>query len=112
MLLVTKQKSVVVYFLLGVISLWRLMQRPSNIWQGCIHCPAGHVTVLMLKNALVNINRPGWQDKFAFMPEEEKTSISLTQRLHHFLGGGQPPRVGGVTPNCVYFRHAEADVPG
>lgn len=39
-----------------------------------------HVTVLMLKNALVNINRPGRQDKFAFMPEEEKTSVSLTQK--------------------------------
>lgn len=53
-----------------------------------------HVTVLMLKNALVNINRPGRQDKFAFMPEEEKTSVSLTQR---------PPRVGGaaVVALCV-----------
>lgn len=69
------------------------MQSPSNILLGHIHCPAGHVTVLMLKNALVNINRPGWQDKFAFMPEEEKTSISLTQKLHHFRSGAHPLRV-------------------
>lgn len=53
----------------------------------------GHVTVLMLKNALVNINRPGWQDKFAFMPEEEKTSISLTQKLRHYCSGGHPLKV-------------------
>lgn len=51
---------------------------PPNVLLDYIHWMMGHVTVLMLKNALVNINRPGWQDKFAFMPEEEKTSISLT----------------------------------
>lgn len=78
---------------LGVVRLWELMQSPSNVSPGYIHCPAGHVTVLMLKNALVNINRPGWQDKFAFMPEEEKTSISLTQKLRHYCSGGHPLKV-------------------
>lgn len=57
---------------------------PLNVLLGYIHWVMGHVTVLMLKNALVNINRPGWQDKFAFMPEEEKTSISLTQKPCHY----------------------------
>lgn len=64
------------------------MLNPSKLSLGYIHCPRGHVTVLMLKNALVNINRPGWQDKFAFMAEEEKTSIPLTQKLHHYCSGG------------------------
>lgn len=61
----------------------------QSITSGYIHCPAEHVTVLMLKNALVNINRPGWQDKFTFMPEE-KTSISLTQKLCLYCSGGHP----------------------
>lgn len=40
------------------------------------------------------------------MPEEEKTSISLTQRLRHYGSGGLPLKVlrlQGVNPNCVYF---------
>lgn len=69
---------------------WELMQCPSNLSLGYIHRLADHVTVLMLRNALVHINRPGWQDKFTFMPEEEKTSISLTQKLHHYRSGGSP----------------------
>lgn len=69
------------------------MQSYFNVSLGHIHFTVGHATVLMLKNALVNINRPGWQDKFAFMPEEEKTSIFLTQKLHHFRSRGHPLRV-------------------
>lgn len=88
---VARQNSSLVLFL-GV-RLWELMQSPFNVLLGHIHCRTGHVTVLMLKNALVNINRPGWQDKFAFMPEEEKTSISLTQKLHHYCSGGHPLKV-------------------
>lgn len=61
------EKSNAVVFLV-VVRLWELMQSPTNLSLDYIHRPAGHVTVLMLKNALVNINRPGWQDKFAFMP--------------------------------------------
>lgn len=58
----------------------------------------------MLKNALVNINRPGRQDKFAFMPEEEKTSVSLTQR---------PRRRVAVVANAACRCHTrQADVPG
>lgn len=63
-----------------------------------------HVTVLMLKNALVNINRPGRQDKFAFMPEEEKTSVSLTQRPRR--------RVGVVASAACCCHTRQADVPG
>lgn len=64
-----------------------------------------HVTALMLKNALVNINRPGWQDKFAFMPEEEKTSISLTQKPPPLLQRWPPPfsKSQEVSPEYVSF---------
>lgn len=80
---------------------------------GRIHGPPAHVTVLMLKNALVNINRPGWQDKFAFMPEEEKTSISLTQKRHYYCsGGGRPSEPPGVTSDCVGFSLSLDDDPG
>lgn len=72
---------------------WELMGSPSNLSLGYIHCPVGHVTLLMLKNALVNINRPDWQDKFTFMPEEVKTTISLTQKLRHYCSGGHPLEV-------------------
>lgn len=93
---VVMQKSRCVFFFLffpGVVRLLELMWSPSNLSLGYTHNPAGHVTVLMLKNALVNINRPGWQDKFTFMPEEEKTSISLTQKLRHYCNGGHPLEV-------------------
>lgn len=53
----------------------------------------GRRAMWLVKNALVNINRPGWQDTFAFMPEEEKTSISLTQKLPHYCIGGHPLKV-------------------
>lgn len=78
---------------LAVVRLSRSWCGPSDVSPGYIHWPASHVTGLMLKNALVNINRPGWQDTFAFMPEEEKTSISLTQKLPHYCIGGHPLKV-------------------
>lgn len=78
---------------LAVVRLSRSWCCPSDVSPGYIHWPASHVTGLMLKNALVNINRPGWQDTFAFMPEEEKTSISLTQKLPHYCIGGHPLKV-------------------
>lgn len=96
-----------------VVRLWEPMQSPSNVSVAISTAPAGHVTVLMLKNALVNINRPGWQDKFAFMPEEEKTSISLTQKRQPLLQWRPPSQspkesVLIVCISCL----TESNVPG
>lgn len=88
------------------------MLSPSKLSLGYIHCPGGHVTVLMLKNALVNINRPGWQDKFAFMAEEEKTSIPLTQKPQPLLQRRPPSLSPKESVPIVCVCVAEACVSG